>query len=163
MFPQKTKQNQKMLMFHFRCLNEPVNFLLWSDLRSWLSLSPSFPLDRKAENVSAVCSLPYFILFSTAPPSADSARFLLKQIYSVMCPSCVWEGDSQKRACLPARTHGFKRRTSATSASFFFTFHPLSVSSSLGASEPDTPDRMCHLFKNWTDDTFPSLQKPKGV
>lgn len=91
------KKPQKKLMFHFRCLNEPISFLLWSDLWSWLSLFPSFPLDRKAENVraaanvSAVCSLPCFILFSTAPPSADSARFLLKQIYSVMCPSCVWE------------------------------------------------------------------------
>lgn len=85
-------------------------------------LSAPFYFIFHGSSVSWLCSL---------PPKAN----LLSDV-SVMC----LRGDSQERACLPAPTHGFKRRTVG------LTFHVLWVSSSFGASEPDTPDGMCYLL-----------------
>lgn len=43
----------------------------------------------------AVC--PRSVLFSLVRLSADCVCFLLKQIYSVMCPSCVWKPAHKSR------------------------------------------------------------------
>lgn len=67
-------------------------------------LSALFYFIFHGSSVSWLCSL---------PPKAN----LLSDV-SVMC----LRGDSQEWACLPARTHSFKRRMSATSTSFFFHF-----------------------------------------
>lgn len=64
-------------------------------------LSALFYFIFHGNTVSWLCSL---------PPKAN----LLSDV-SVMC----LRGDSQERACLPARTHGFKRRTSASLFSLF--------------------------------------------